>query len=211
METPERVFSFTLTTPLVLRFSITLLLVSYFNKSTESDGVVPAVLVDVVVQDGWVWGDSRRHDGSFSSTHHHVFTNKLQHCQVLSEFTATKVDKIFWMFLYNAPILVILSSDFKALGGSFSVCMLPCLSAMIFRSTFGCYTCFTQQWRFNTKTTSMKIKHQIRNTFLNLKDKLKLTKGILLFYTRIVHVWQVWKLYRISVEFLSFVTFQHFC
>ena len=37
----------------------------------------------------------------------------------------------------------------------------------------------------------MKIKHQIRNTFLNLKDKLKLTEGILLFYTRIVHVWQV--------------------
>ena len=43
------------------------------------------------------------------------------------------------------------------------------------------------------------------------QGKLKLTEGILLFYTRIVHVWQVWKLYRISVEFLSFVTFQHFC
>ena len=59
------------------------------------------------------------------------------------------------MFLYNAPVLVIrlrLSSDFIALGGSFSICMLPCLSAMIFRSAFGCYTCFIQQWCFNTKT-----------------------------------------------------------
>ena len=134
-EYTEKGFSFEFNNPQLPCFSITLLLVSYFNKPAESNGVVPAVLVDVVVQDGWVRGDSCRHDRSFSSAHHHVFANKLQHRQVLSEFTVTKVSKSFVhvhqskYFKCSCTMLLFWTSDY--------VC--PSISKfMVDLSTFAC-------------------------------------------------------------------------